>query len=365
MRAPTFGRSSASLDGNAIPGSSPAAFMLVARDRQALARRLAQGGRSHPDRYRDLLSIMGMIRLQYAQLAGRLGWDDTRLDLHDLPSAVDGEEPVADWARPWGISTMAELRASHELYARQRDRLGRQLSAWARASAAAEAHSYLGDLADRLGIGQGLIEDQSAPPRTTGFLLEGSNGASAADRPETVGISRLVSATVGTAACLAVAIGALSLGAFSGGAPDPTITPRAVANVPERPLPALVDSSNEPRRAGHQAPKHHARHRETAPATPAENAGGGGKSKAHERSPRDASAPEPTPPTSQPIPTTAPAPTPTAPPPTPTTTAPAPTPTSPPRSGPDPVQSLPQPKPQPAPAPPPPPSDPELSPASP
>jgi hypothetical protein len=313
-----------------------AAFLRFAREREEPEERLAEGGRSRPDRYRDLLVIVAVIRLQYAQLAGRLTIDDGQSPLPDLPS-VDGADTVPEWARPWGFHAMHVLRASHNVYGQRRDRLGRWLSANARAGAAAEARSYLAGLADRLEISQELIVALSRS------LVEGASGANSAERPKVVGSPGLIRATaVGATACVAAGLGALSLGAPSGRVHDSAIAPQAVANAPERPLPELVESSREPRPAGHRDTRQHPK----KAATPVENGGS-------PREPRSGTGSAPgAPPTSESMPTTAPAPT--------TTTAPQPTSAPDPTSSPEPIQPLPSPKPEPAPAPPP-----EPSPASP
>jgi hypothetical protein len=346
MRAMALGGSASRLGRDVTPEPNVAAFLRVASARQALEGRPAAAGRSRQDRYRDLLVIMAVIRVQYAQLAGRPTIDDGQSPLPDRPHAVDGAYRVAEWAQPWGFHAMCVFRNSLNAYGQRCDRLGRWLSARARAGAAAEARSYLAGLAERLEIRQDLIVALSAP-QPTRSLLESASGASASERPKVVGFPGPLRATaVGATACLAAGVGAFSFGGLFGEDHDSAIAPQAVTNAPARPLPALVERSHEPQPVRHRDTRQHSQKAaaENDGSTPRGSRSGTGSASAATSSSEST-------PTTAPAPTIAPAPT--------TTTAPEPTSAPDPTSSPEP-EPAPAPEPEPAPAP-----EPELDPVSP
>lgn len=119
--------------------ANTAAFLVLERERRAIAACLCRRYRRPGDRYRDLVLLTKLLRLQYEHLAGRVAErNGAPAPPNGLP--VDGDMP-ADWARPWGSGPMVEIDTAFVFYRDQRDRLARQLrtSTLRRAAAAAAA----------------------------------------------------------------------------------------------------------------------------------------------------------------------------------------------------------------------------------
>jgi hypothetical protein len=114
------------------------AFLVIEHQRRALGARLHGADRHRGDRYRDLILITMLVRIEYGLLAGRVGRGDRLPPLPKGPPAL-GKDIPADWAQPWGVGAMFELRAAFADYSRRRDRLVRRMSASTQASAAADA----------------------------------------------------------------------------------------------------------------------------------------------------------------------------------------------------------------------------------
>ncbi len=122
--------------GDPLMRANTAAFLILERERRAVAARLCRHYRYHGDRYRDLILVTKLIRLEYEHLAGRVG---PKAGPPSAPHGPAGGEMPADWARPWGSGPMVEIGTALIFYADQRDRLATRLPARTLASAAAEA----------------------------------------------------------------------------------------------------------------------------------------------------------------------------------------------------------------------------------
>ncbi|MEK6252722.1 MAG: hypothetical protein AABM43_12490 [Actinomycetota bacterium] len=133
-------------EGTGGPGDSwttranRAAFLVLERERRVLAARLHRAHRHRSDRYRDLILITKLIRLEHEHLIGQVGPSAT-----SLPEALPafGRERLEDWAQPWGVGPMFELRTEFIDYRHQCHRLAKWRSAASRARAAAEAERRL------------------------------------------------------------------------------------------------------------------------------------------------------------------------------------------------------------------------------
>ena len=110
---------------------------ILERERRAIAERLSRPYRRRGDRYRDLLLVTNLIRLEYEHLAGRVGG---RAGAPSPPNgAPAGGDMPADWARSWGSGPMVEIGTAFSFYQDQADRLASRLPARTLASAAAGA----------------------------------------------------------------------------------------------------------------------------------------------------------------------------------------------------------------------------------
>jgi hypothetical protein len=125
--------------------ANTSAFLVLERERRTIATRLSRRYRRPADRYRDLVLVTKLLRLEYEHLAGRVGGrNGAAAPPKGLPG--DGDVP-ADWARPWGAGPMVEIGTAFVFYRDQRDRLTRQLRApTLRRGAAAAAQSRDGIL---------------------------------------------------------------------------------------------------------------------------------------------------------------------------------------------------------------------------
>jgi hypothetical protein len=326
-----------------------AAFLILEGERRALAPRLHRAERHRRDRYRDLILMTKLARLEYEHLVGRLGRDVSPSSLPDGPPAPGGDTP-ADWARPWGLAPMVELRSTFLHYQRRRDRLAKWLSAPTGASAAANAARHLDGVVGRVEKAMGgyrLVVDDgqvSAPkaderePRlpTAGDAKAASNPVKPGFRTR-LGLTRRAAVTA--ALFLAAGIGTIVAENQSAGhLGSASALSGSIASPPERPLVALTQKSRGSAQGGGGAshgPGTHKRHRR------AQRSAHRGRSRtsstASEVAPAEPAPAEPAPTATTPAP--APAPPPTAAP------APAPQPQPQPASNPHPgpVSSLPAP----------------------
>ncbi|MEK6271565.1 MAG: hypothetical protein AABM42_02835 [Actinomycetota bacterium] len=317
--------------------ANTAAFLHLERERRAIAARLSRRYRRRGDRYRDLLLVTALIRLEYEHLAGRVGG---RAGPPSPPNGVPGGGDMpADWARSWGSGPMLEIGTAFVFYRDQRDRLASRLPARTLASAAADAAKHRKPIFSRF-------------ERATGewrLELEHGRGA-AADSGK-----RQAPATAGTAgdqkwawpwadlrstrraaavAAVFVAVGVGATLAGTRGGESPVGAPSAgVASVPKR-LAALGEQSRKPQPARGRGARQGAAHRSRAHQRDRGNEAG-----------HAAAASEIPPPAPEPAPEAPPAPiaTPAPPPPPPPDNGPAPQPRPDPKPRPEPVSSLPPP----------------------
>jgi hypothetical protein len=306
-------------DGVCSPGdprisANAAAFLVLERERLAVAARLSHPYRRRGDRYRDLISVTELIRVEYEHLARRGGEAaGTQSPTNGLGGV--GDLP-ADWARPWGAGPMVEMGTAFAIYRSQCDRLARWLPTASRDSAAAAADVQLGRIMSRF---------ESAKGGRNLWLEPLSESASQRTWPwRTFPFSRRAAAVA--VALAAIGVGGI-LGGTRGGEPVDAVSAPSQAVVA---VPAAMAAVNE---RPHQPPS-------------ARGASGASKAvehKAREARPVDQSAlaasetPHP-----KPAPDVAPAPAATPPPPPPAP-APQPDPSPQPDPDPEPVSSLPPP----------------------
>jgi hypothetical protein len=118
--------------------SNRAAFLALEDERRAIAARLQRGERHRGERYRDLVLITKLSRLEHEHLVGQIDDGPPASSPGEDPPAL-GRDAPADWGHPWALGPLVELRATYADYRRQRDRVGRQLLPGTRASLADEA----------------------------------------------------------------------------------------------------------------------------------------------------------------------------------------------------------------------------------
>ena len=344
--------------------ANTAAFLILERERRAIATRLCSSYRRPGDRYRDLILVTRLIHLEYEHLAGRVGGragppaSSNGAPSNGAPSngapsndlQVGGDMP-ADWARPWGSGPMVEIGTAFAFYRDQRDRLARQLSTPILGSAAAAAaqqrdriltrfEGAMGEWRPELEHGRGAAAD-SGKRQAAPSIAEAARDEKPGWPWTSLGLTRRAVAA-GAVAAVFVAVGVGAIFATRGGE-SPTGAPSpVVASVP-KPLEALRDSQPARGRGG----QHGAAHRSRSPQRGQSNTGGAPEadqtalttaSETPPPAPEPASeaAPDPVAP-ADPVATPAP------PPPPPPDDAPAPEPQPDPKPRPDPVSSLPPP----------------------
>jgi len=320
--------------------ANTAAFLILEREHRAIAVRLSRPYWRRRDRYRDLILVTELIRLEYEHLAGRVGPTAGPSAPHNGSPA--GDDMPADWARPWGSGPMVEIGTALIFYLDQRDRLASRLPARTLASSADDAargrdrilsrfERAMGEWRLELEHGRGAAADsgkrQAAPP-----IAEAAGDEGRAWPWASLGTTRRVAAVaavfvaVGAGATFAKTRGGESAKVVS--APSPV-----VASVPE-PLAARGERSREPQPGrGDRGARHGAAHRSRAPQRGQGNAGVG-------EADQTALTPSEIPPPA-PEPAAEPAPAPTPPP--PPDDGPAPEPQPDPKPQPGPVSSLPPP----------------------
>jgi hypothetical protein len=171
---PTY--DSAALDPRAR--ANRAAFLSLEDERRAVAVRLEGSDRRRGERYRDLVLITALSRLEHDHLVGGIGEELGVLSPADEPAAL-ASGPPSEWAQPWATGPLLELRATYAGYRQARDRLGKRLLATTRKSAESEAEQRLRDLLLRfeslredwsLALADGPVTEEWVVPRT-GFRL--------------------------------------------------------------------------------------------------------------------------------------------------------------------------------------------------
>ena len=325
-----------------------AAFLMLEREHRAVAVRLSRPYWRRGDRYRDLILVTELIRLEYEHLAGRVGRRAGGPAPHNGSPA--GDDMPADWARPWGSGPMVEIGTALIFYLDQRDRLARRLSARTLANAADDAAKRRKPILSRFERATGERLERRFERATGEWKLELSRGAApdsgkreaaataeaAGDEKRawpwaSLGTTRRVAAVA--AVLLAVGVGAIFAKTRGGeSAQDVSAPSPVVASVPE-PRAALGELSQRPQPDRGRGARHGAAHRSRAPQRDQGNAG---VPKAGQTAPTPSEIP---PPASEPAAEPVPAPTP----PPPTDSGPAPEPQPDPKPGPGPVSSLPPP----------------------
>jgi hypothetical protein len=319
--------------------ANSAAFLILDAERRALGARLCRPYWRRHDRYRDLILITRLIRLESEHLAGRVGLEDSPPSLRDA-APLNGDTPAA-WTQPWGSAPMVEMATAFSFYRDHRDRLARRLSARTRARAAGEGARQWNRVSSRFerALGEWRLEPEpvGAPKPDRSEVqwtqLAGEERRTERARPSAGGRftkAAAIAATAFVAAGVAAAFGVTNGGGHSDSASTPS---RKVASAPQRPLPDLGDRSaaRGPGARGRAIQRSRAHEHGGANAVrraPGSEAGQNALSAS--RTP--AAAPEPASPAA-PAPSPAPAP----------TSAPAPQPAPTPNSGPGPVSSLPAP----------------------
>jgi hypothetical protein len=111
-------------------------FRVLEGHRLALAERL-QDGEHRRERYRDLVLMRKVIRLERDHIAARTSESPDGRD--DDALGAPESETLAAWARPWGHTRLVELHADYNRYTEREYRLRRWLSRRARERAEVEA----------------------------------------------------------------------------------------------------------------------------------------------------------------------------------------------------------------------------------
>ena len=326
--------------------ANTAAFLTLEREHRAIAVRLSRPYWRRGDRYRDLILVTELIRLEYEHLAGRVGPPAPHDGRVGPPAPHNGspagDEGPADWARPWGSGPMVEIGTALIFYLDQRDRLASRLPARTLASSAADAargrdrilsrfERAMGEWRPELENGRGAAADsgkrQAAPP-----IAEAAGDEERARPWASLGTRRRVAAVA--AVFVAVGVGATFAKTRGGESAKVVSAPSpGVASVPE-PLAARGAGSREPQSGrGDRGAQHGAAHRSRTPQRGQGNAG------AREADQAALSASEIPPPAPKPAAEPAPAPTPPPPP----DDGPAPEPQPDPKPQPGPISSLPPP----------------------
>jgi hypothetical protein len=322
--------------------ANTAAFLILEREHRAIAVRLSRPYWRRGDRYRDLILVTELIRLEYEHLAGRVGRRAGPPAPHNGSPA--GDDMPADWARPWGSGPMVEIGTALIFYLDQRDRLASRLPARTLASTAADAargrdrivsrfERAMGEWRLELEDGRGAAADsgklQAAPP-----IAEAAGDEKRAWPWASLVTTRRVAAVAAVAAVfVAVGVGAIIAETRGGESAKVASAPSpVVARVPD-PLAALGERSRKPQPARGPGARHGAAHKSRAHQRAQGNAGA---QEADQTALTPSEIPPPAPkPAAEPVP----APTPPPPP----DNGPAPEPTPDPKPGPGPVSSLPPP----------------------
>jgi hypothetical protein len=322
--------------------ANSAAFLILDGERRALGARLCRPYWRRRDRYRDLILITRVIRLESEHLAGRVGLEDSPPSLRDAPPS-NGGTPAA-WTQPWGAAPMVEMVNAFIFYRDRRDRLARRLSARTRARAAGDGAGHWNRVSSRFerALGESRLEpepvgapkpDRSEQSEVQWTQLAGEESTTERARPW-AGHRFTKAAAIAATAFVAAGVAATFGMTHGGGHSDSASTPsRPVASAPQRPLPVLGDGlpargRGAGNRAIHRSRTHQHSGANAVRRTPGSEAG----QNALRSSGTPPAAPQPASPAA-PAPSPAPAP----------TSAPAPQPAPTPNPGPGPVSSLPAP----------------------
>ena len=236
--------------GDPLTRANTAAFLILERERRAVAARLCRPYRYHGDRYRDLILVTKLIRLEYEHLAGRVG---PKAGPPSPPHGPAGGEMPADWARPWGSGPMVEIGTALTFYADQRDRLATRLPARTLASAAADAARQRNRILSRFERVKGEWRLEFEHGRDAAVDSEQRQAARATAEAAGHGKRAWPWASFGlprpnvavAAAFLVVGVGTLFAETRGGGSPNVVITASpVVASVPE-PRAALAERARE------------------------------------------------------------------------------------------------------------------------
>jgi hypothetical protein len=325
--------------------ANTAAFLLLESERRAIASRLTRSYRRPRHRYRDLVLVTKLIRLEYEHLAGRVS---ERAGHPAAPNGLParGDMP-ADWARPWGSGPMVEIGTAFTFYRNQRDRLARQLPTRTLKLAAAAAEQHRNRILTRF---EGAMGEWS-PELERGRVTTADSGKGhARPIPKAAGHQkrawpwaslRLTRPAAALAAVFAaVGVGTIITETRGGGSPSSVSTASPAVAIVPMPLAKLP---REPQPARGRGARHGAPHRST---TPQRNEGQGASHAvlAASEIPPAAAAPEvppapiaPAAPVAAPAPVATPAPTP------PPHKPPTPKPRPDPKPRPGPVNTLPPP----------------------
>ncbi|MGH2980939.1 MAG: hypothetical protein ACRDKV_02710 [Solirubrobacterales bacterium] len=221
------------------------AFLVVEHRRRRLAARIHRPDRLRRGRYRDLLLITNLISIEYELLTDR-GDRSVSVSPQEKPQ-LSGLHLPADWAQPWGVTAMFELRAAFGGYCVRRDRLARRLSSRSRERAAAEADQELDRICDLTTLRRGPDEGRTKPaPIDRGPVAQRWHRVRTSKRARSPRRGRLlIGAAAIAASTLAIAGAYVALGEDGASSSAPPVR----AGVPERPLPVLgYGSESKPAR---------------------------------------------------------------------------------------------------------------------
>jgi hypothetical protein len=317
--------------------ANSAAFLMLDGERRALGARLCRPYWRPRDRYRDLILITRLIRLESEFLAGRIGLGDSPPSLREAPPG-NGDTPAA-WTQPWGSAPMVEMVNAFIFYRDHRDRLARRLSARTRARSAGEGARHWNRVSSRFesAVGESRLEPEPVGarepdrPEVQWTQLAGEERRTERARPW-AGPRFTKAAAIAATAFVGAGVAAAFGVTHGGGDSDSASTPsRAVARAPQRPLPDLGDRSavRGPGAGGRALHRSRADQHSGANAVRRAPRSEGGQNALTAASEVPPAAPQP------PAPAPSPAPAPTS--------APAPQPAPTPNSGPGTVSSLPAP----------------------
>jgi len=258
----------ASQAGDPWTRANTAAFLLLERERRAIAGRLTRSYRRPRHRYRDLVLVTKLIRLEYEHLAGRVS---ERAGHPAPPNGLPaGGDMPADWARPWGSGPMVEIGTAFTFYRNQRDRLARQLPTRTLKLAAAAAEQHRDRILTRFEGAMGEWSPELERGRVT--TADPGNGR-ARPIPKTAGHQRRAwpstslrltrPATALVAVFAAVAVGTIIAETRGGGSPSVVSTastavasvPELVAKLPREPQPARGRGTREGAPHGSRTPQ--------------------------------------------------------------------------------------------------------------
>jgi hypothetical protein len=237
--------------------ANTAAFLLLESERRAIASRLTRSYRRSRHRYRDLVLLTKLIRLEYEHLAGRVS---ERAGHPAPPNGLPaGGDMPADWARPWGSGPMVEIGTAFTFYRNQRDRLARQLPTRTLRDAAAAAEQHRDRILTRF---QGAMGEWS-PELEHGRVTTADSGKGHA-RPipkrrawpwASLRLARpaaalaAVFAAVGVGTIIAETRGGGSPSFVSAASPAVAIVPMPLAKLPREPQPVRGARHGAPHRS--------------------------------------------------------------------------------------------------------------------